>query len=387
MVTSNSIYLDHAATTPVHPNVLQAMLPYFTEQFGNPSTIASFGQDARRGLEKARTSIARVLGCLPTEIVFTSCGTESDNLAIKGVAQASRGRGNHIVTSVIEHEAVLHSCQALERQDYQVTYVPVDRYGVVDPAAVEAAITERTVLISIMSANNEVGTIQPVTEIGAVARRYKIPFHTDAVQAAGVLDLNVDRLGVDLLALSAHKFSAPKGVGLLYVRSGTPLEPQQHGGSQERRRRAGTENVPYIVGMATALERAQSHRDDYRAHTMSLRDELIAGVLEQVPGSVLTGHPTQRLPNNSSFCIPGVESGMVLRALDMQGIAVSSGSACTSASMTPSHVLLAMGVPPALAHGALRMTLGIDTSAEQIARVMEVLPAAVERARTLSAAF
>ncbi len=379
------IYLDHAATTPVHPDVLQAMLPYFSERFGNASSVAWFGREASYALEKARERIAKVLGCLPSEIIFTSCASESDNLAIKGVAQAAKAGCNHIITSPIEHEAVLHTCQYLEQHGYTVTYVPVDRHGKIDPADVEAAMTDHTAIISIMYANNEVGTIQPIAEIGAIARKHGVPLHTDAVQAAGALDLNVRRLQVDLLALSAHKFGAPKGVGLLYVRSGIPLAPQQHGGSQERHRRAGTENVPSIVGMATALELASSRRDEYRSHTMALRDELIAGVLETVAGSELNGHPVERLPNNASFRISGVESEAVLLNLDMQGIAASSGSACTSASMEPSHVLTAMGIPADLAHGALRMTFGTSNTQAHVARVLEVLPKTVEKARKLRA--
>lgn len=381
----SKIYLDHAATTPVAPEVVQAMLPYFTERFGNPSSVSSFGREASHALTKARESVARVLGCRPHEIVFTSCGSESDNLAVKGVAYASRSKGTHIITSSVEHEAVLHTCQYLETQGFRVTYLPVDQHGMVSPADVEAAITDETVLISIMDANNEVGTIQPIAEIGAIARRHRIPFHTDAVQAAGALDLSVDRLNVDLLALSAHKFYAPKGVGLLYVRTGTPLAPQQLGGSQERHRRAGTENVPYVVGMAAALERAEARRPEYRAHTTALRDLAIAGVLERVPDSELTGHPVERLPNNASFTFTGVESEALLMALDMQGIAASSGSACTSASMDPSHVLVAMGVPSDRIHGALRLTFGEANTQDDVTRLLDVLPGIVERARQLAA--
>lgn len=379
------VYLDHAATTPVAPEVVRAMLPYFTERFGNPSSVSSFGREASHALAKAREGVARVLGCRPQEIVFTSCGSESDNLAVKGVAYASRPKGEHIITSSVEHEAVLHTCQHLETQGFRVTYLPVDRHGMISPADVEAAITDETVLVSVMVANNEVGTVQPVAEIGAIARRHRIPFHTDAVQAAGALDLNVDRLNVDLLALSAHKFYAPKGVGLLYVRTGTPLAPQQHGGSQERHRRAGTENVPYIVGMAAALERAAARRSEYRAHTMALRDLAISGVLERVPDSYLTGHPVERLPNNASFTFGGVESEALLMALDMQGIAASSGSACTSASMDPSHVLVAMGVPADRIHGALRLTFGEASTRDDATRLLDVLPGIVERARALTA--
>lgn len=379
------IYLDHAATTPVDPRVMEAMLPYWMEKYGNASSIYALGREARRAVEKARQTVADILHAQPEEIIFTSCGTESDNMAIRGVAWASRDKGNHIITSSIEHHAVGHTCAQMAREfGYEITYLPVDQYGVVDPADVAAAITERTVLISIMYANNEVGTIEPLAEISAVARRHGVPFHTDAVQAGGSLDLNVDRLGVDLLSLSAHKLYGPKGVGVLYVRRGTPLLPIVTGGSQEQGRRAGTENVPYIVGMATALRLAQEEMATTNQRLTALRDRLIAGVLASVPHAALTGHPTQRLANNASFVFDYIEGEAILLQLDLQGIAASSGSACTTGEPEPSHVLTALGIPPARAHGALRLSLGKDNTRDDVDRVLAVLPGIVEKLQAMS---
>ncbi len=377
------IYLDHAATTPVDPQVLEAMLPYFSAQYGNPSSIYALGRAAHKALDEAREKIAAVLGCRPTELIFTGCGSESDNLAIKGVAQANQKRGNHIITSAIEHHGILHACQYLEKFGYEVTYLPVDQYGRVNPADVEQAITDRTVLVSIMYANNEVGTIQPISEISQMCRARRIPFHTDAVQAGGALDLDVNRLGVDLLSLSAHKFYGPKGVGILYIRQGTRILPQLQGGSQERNRRAGTENVAGIVGAGEALRLAYAALEENNAHVRALRDQLIQRLLT-IPGAHLTGHPTERLPNNASFCFERIEGESVLLNLDMLGIAASSGSACTSASLDPSHVLLAMGVPPELAHGSLRLTLGKDNTQEDIDAVADALPGIIEKLRALA---
>jgi cysteine desulfurase len=380
------IYLDHAATTPVRPEVVEAMLPYFTDRYGNPSSIYGLGREARQAIDRARDTVANILGCRPAEVIFTSCGSESDNLAIKGVAFACRDRGNHIITSQVEHHAVLHTCEWLERYfGFEVTYLPVDRYGVVDLAALEAALTERTILVSVMLANNEVGTIQPIREIAELVRPRGIVFHTDAVQGGGALDLNVDALGVDLLSLSGHKFYAPKGVGVLYVRQGTPLLPQLQGGGQERNRRAGTENVPYIVGLATALQLATEELPSTTARLRALRDRLIKGVLERVPGAHLTGHPTARLPNSASFVFEGVEGEALLLGLDQVGICASTGSACTSGSLEASHVLKAMGLPVDLAQGSLRLTLGRDNTEDQIDRVLEVLPGIVERVRAATA--
>lgn len=383
------IYLDHAATTPVHPQVLEAMLPYFSEQFGNPSSIYGLGRQALQALDDARRTVAHVLGCNDREVIFTSGGSESDNLAIRGAAFAHRDRGDHIITSAVEHHAVLHTCEQLQQHfGFDVTVLPVDRFGMVDPDDVARAITPRTVLISIMYANNEVGTIQPIAEIGRIAREHGVPFHTDAVQATGALELNVDALNVDLLSLSAHKFYGPKGVGILYARRGTSLLPMQTGGAQERNRRAGTENVAGIVGAATALRLAQEAREAHSAYVKGLRDRLIHGTLERVPGAHLTGHPTQRLPNSASFVfegIPGAEE--LLLGLDLKGICASSGSACTSASLEPSYVLRAMGIPSALAVGSLRLTLGPENTTEEVEYVLDVLPDLIVRLRQLSLAM
>ncbi|MBC7243539.1 MAG: cysteine desulfurase NifS [Anaerolineae bacterium] len=381
------VYLDHAATTPVDRRVVEAMLPFWTERYGNPSSIYRLGRDAAKALNGARERIAGILQADPSEIIFTSCGTESDNLAIRGVAfaQRARGKGSHIITSSVEHHAVGHTVEQLVKKfGFEATFLPVDHYGMVDPDEVARAIRPDTVLITIMYANNEVGTIQPIAEIGRLARERGIPFHTDAVQAGGALPLDVNALNVDLLSLSAHKFYGPKGVGLLYVRKGTPLWPMQTGGSQERNRRAGTENVAFAVGMATALELAYAELEQTNRRVQALRDRLIAGVLERIPDVELTGHPTQRLPNSASFVVKYVEGEAMLLNLDMKGIFASSGSACTSMSLSPSHVLTAMGFPPEIAHGSLRMTLGKGNTEEEIDYVLDVLPEIVSRLRAMS---
>ena len=380
-----TVYLDHSATTAVHPKVVEAMLPYFTDKYGNPSSIYALGREARQALDRARENIAAALGAKPDEIIFTSGGTESDNLAIKGVAFASRSRGDHIITSQIEHHAVLHTCEYLEKSfGFKVTYLPVDQYGLVDPAEVERAITDRTILITIMHANNEVGTIEPIAEIGQIAKDHKIPLHTDAVQSFANIPINVDDLNVDLLTISGHKIYGPKGVGALYLRRRTPFLPQQQGGGQERRRRAGTENVPGIVGLSAAVSLLETLRTDYSGRVMALRDRLINGVLKNVPGTRLNGHPTRRLANNANFAFEYVEGESILLNLDFAGIAASSGSACTSASLEPSHVLLAMGIEPQIAHGSVRMTLGIENTEADIDYVLQVLPPIVERLRAMS---
>jgi cysteine desulfurase len=382
-----SIYLDHAATTPPRPEVLEAMFPYLTEHWGNPSSIHASGRDARRGLDEARETVAHLLGAKPREIVFTSGGTESDNLAIKGAAWAASARARHIVTTEVEHKAVLHSCAVMERHGFDVTYLPVDRYGRVDPADVATAITDRTSLVSVMYANNEVGTIQPIQAIGVLCRERHVLFHVDAVQAGGFLPLDVDALQVDLLSLGAHKLYGPKGVGALFVRQGTQLLPQQSGGSQERQRRAGTENVAGIVGFARALELAQADpvaRDVENARLAGLRDTLIAG-LTSIPRVFLTGEPDDRLPNNASVVIGGVEGGDLVAALDLEGIGASTGSACTTGSAEPSHVLLAMGIEPELAHGSLRLTAGRDTTDDEVARTIEATRTVVGRLRDFTA--
>ncbi len=379
------IYLDHAATTAVDPRVVEAMLPYFSQHYGNPSSVYRMAEASRLALAEARDTVAEILHARPTEILFTSCGTESDNLALRGVAWAQRQRGRHIITTAIEHHAVGNTCAQLEREfGFRVTYLPVDRWGVVDPDAVGRAITPETILISVMYANNEVGTIEPIAEIGRIARAKGIPFHTDAVQAAGQLDLDVERLNVDLLSLSGHKFYAPKGVGVLYVRQGTPLLPMQTGGGQERGRRAGTENVPYIVGLATALELAYEHLDAESRRLVALRDRLIQGIVQHIPDAYLTGHPTQRLANHASFVFQGVEGEAILLHLDAAGIAASSGSACSAGEEGPSHVLTAMGLDPALARGSLRLTLGRENTAQDVEEVLAVLPEIVQRLRAIS---
>lgn len=375
-----SVYLDHAATTPLRPEVLDAMQPYLTEHFGNASSLHGAGRRARLGLDEARETVARLLGAKPREIVFTGGGTEADNLAIKGAAWAASARGRELVISSVEHKAVTQSAAVMERFGFAVTWLSVDRYGTVDPAAVESAIRDHTALVSVMYANNEVGTVQPVAEIGAICRARKVLFHVDAIQAAGYLALDVDALGADLLSLSAHKVNGPKGVGALFVRQGTPLLTQLSGGSQERQRRAGTENVAGIVGFARALELAQQERVTEAARLTQLRDRLIAE-LTALPGVQLTGHPTERLPNNASFVVDGLEGGDLVAALDLEGIAASTGSACTTGAADPSHVLLAMGIQPAAAHGSLRLTLGHGSSEEDVRLTVEAMGRVLERVR------
>ena len=379
------VYMDHAATTAVDPRVVEAMLPYFTLHYGNASSLHAQGRDAAAALRQARGTVAEILGAEPSEIIFTSCGSESDNLALRGVAFASRQRGSHIITSSVEHHAIGHTCEQLEAEfGYEVTYLPVDRHGLVNPEDVAEAITDRTVLTSIMYANNEVGTNEPLAEIGSLARAKGIPFHTDAVQAGGALDLNVDRLGVDLMSLSGHKIYAPKGVGVLYVRHGTALLPIQTGGGHEGNRRAGTENVAYAVAFAKALELIREAREESNLRLTSLRDRLIRGVLGAIPDTQLTGHPSKRLPNSASFVFEGVEGESILLGLDLLGVAGSSGSACTTGEAQASHVLLAMGIPPGVAHGSLRLTLGKETSLQDVDYVISVLPGIIERLRQMS---
>ncbi|MBI4336743.1 MAG: cysteine desulfurase [Chloroflexi bacterium] len=383
------VYLDHAATTPLRPEALEAMLPYFSQQFGNPSSIYSLGQDARKAIDEARESVAGVLGCRPSEVVFTSGGTESDNAAIKGVALALKQTGNHVVTTGIEHHAVLHACYQLERLGFQTTYLPVDRDGLVDPDQVAGAVTGATVLVSVMYANNEIGTVEPIAEIArAVKERARqlgrtVVVHTDAVQAAGFLDLNIQRLGIDLLSLSSHKLYGPKGAGLLYIRRATPFEPLLVGGTQERERRAGTENVPCIVGTAVALRLAAEERQTVAARCQALRDRLIAGIQARVPSALLNGHPVRRLPNNTNFSFPGVEGEPILLGLDIAGICASSGSACTTGSLEPSHVLTAIGRPADVARSTIRLTLGRETTEEHIEHTLRALPELVERLRAM----
>ena len=387
--SGNIIYLDHSATTPVRAEVLEAMLPYFSLGFGNPSSIYTIGQEARKAVDDAREQTARVLGARMSEIVFTSGGTESDNAALKGAAFALRHTGNHIITTAIEHHAVLHTCHQLERFGFDVTYVPVDEYGIVDPQNIARAVTDETVLVSVMMANNEIGTIQPVAEIARIVkaeaqrRRRTIVMHTDAVQAAGFLDINVRALGVDLMSLSAHKIYGPKGVGLLYVKRGTPFEAQNAGGGQERQRRSGTENVPGIVGMSEALRLAASERKQVAANCLRLRDKLIDGIFDSIDRVHLNGHPTQRLPNNVNISFEDIEGEPVLLGLDFAGVCASSGSACSSASLEPSHVLLAIRRSPELAQGSLRITLGRDNTDEDVDYLLAVLPEIVGKLRAM----
>jgi cysteine desulfurase len=382
------IYLDHAATTPTDPRVVEAMLPFLTERWGNPSSIYFEAREARKGLDAARRAVADVLGCRPLEVVFTSGGTESDNLALRGVAHGARRRGNHIITTAIEHHAVLHTAERLEQEGFRVTYLPVDREGVVDLGALERALDDETVLVSIMYANNEIGTIEPVAEAVRLvkARDPHIAVHTDAVQAAGYLDLNVDRLGVDLLSLAGHKIYGPKGVGVLYLRTRTPFLPQTLGGSQEKNRRAGTENVAGAAGMAAALRLAHDERAGREARVRPLRDRLLDELPRRVPGTRVTGpaDPARRLPNSFSCCFEGVEGEAVLLQLDLKGVSASSGSACTTASLEPSHVLLATGVPHELARGSLRITLGHENTLEEIEAAIDAVAASVERLRALA---
>ena len=387
--TDKVIYLDHSATTPVREEVLQAMLPYFSESFGNPSSIYTLAQESRKAVDDARETISHLLGARMSEIVFTSGGTESDNAALKGVAFALKHVGNHIITSNIEHHAVLHTCHQLEQFGFNVTYLPVDRDGLISPDEVAAAITDETILVSIMMANNEIGTIQPIKEITrlvkeeAERRRRTITVHTDAVQAAGLLEINVRDLGVDLLSLSAHKFHGPKGVGLLYIRRGTAFEPQSMGGGQERQRRSGTENVPGIVGLAEAYRLACEERDEVAERCLRLRERLLAGLEERIDRVHVNGHPTRRLPNNINVSFENVEGEPVLLGLDFAGIWASSGSACSSASLEPSHVLLAIGRSADLAQGSLRITLGRENTEEDVDYVLSVLPGLVEKLRAM----
>jgi cysteine desulfurase len=378
------VYLDHNATTPVHPDVLAAMIPFFTERYGNPSSIHGFGREARDAVEGAREQVARFLGVVPEEIVFTSGGTESDNLAVKGAALA-RGTG-HIITSQVEHHAVLRTCQALERAGFAVSYLGVDRHGMVDPDDVRRAIRPDTVLVTIMAANSEVGTIMPIDAIGRITRERGIPFHVDAVQVVGKVPCSPRELGIDLLSCSSHKIYGPKGIGALYVRKGTKMVSIQHGGDHERRRRAGTENVPAIVGFGAAVALRSGDMGAEGSRVTALRDRLWDGVRARVDEVQLNGHPTRRLPGTLNLSFRGVEAESLILALDLEGIGASAGSACTSGSLEPSYVVTAMGVPAEWALGALRCSLGRSTTAEEVDSVIAVLPAIVERLRSLSPA-
>jgi len=378
------IYLDYAATTPCDPEVLKAMEPYFFEKFGNASSIHAEGQEAKVALEDAREKLAAFLGAKPEEIIFTSGGTESDNSAVQGVAYALSNKGNHIITTAIEHHAITEPCKFLEKRGFKVTFVGVDKYGLVSAQDIKKAITDKTILISVMHANNEIGTIQPLAEIGEIAREKGIYFHTDAVQTVGHIPTDVNELKVDLLSLSAHKFYGPKGVGALYIRKGTRIERFLHGGDQERGRRASTHNTSGIVGLGKAVELCRDKMKDEAAFQASLRDKLIKEIPEKIPDVYLNGHPTLRLPNNVNFSIKYIEGESILLNLDMLGIAASTGSACTSTSLEPSHVLLAIGLPHEIAHGSLRLTIGRWTEAEDINYLLKNLPEVVQKLRQMS---
>jgi len=374
--------MDHAATTPVAQEVLEAMKPYFTEKYGNASSIHDFGQEAKDALEDSRIKVAKLIGANPDEIIFTSGGTESDNMAIKGTVWASRDK-NHIITSRIEHHAVLHTCEFLEKQGFKVTYLPVDKYGLVKPAQVEKAIKKNTAMVSVMHANNEIGTIEPVAEIGKICRDAGVLFHTDAVQSFGKIPIDVKKMNIDLLSASAHKLYGPKGVGCLYVRKEVNIKPLIHGGEHEFGMRSGTENIAGIVGFAKACEIANKNMARWTEHETKLRDKLIEGCLK-IPGSRLNGHPEKRLPNNANFCFSDIEGESMVIHLSMKGIAASTGSACSSKSLKPSHVLTAIGLSPKNAHGSLRLTLGKDNTEHDIDYLLNVLPHIVKNLRRIS---
>jgi cysteine desulfurase len=378
------IYLDYAATTPVHPDVLKAMLPFFTDAFGNPSSLYYYGQEAKAAVEDARNNVAVLVNAYGEEIVFTSGGGEANNFAIKGVAFAHAPSRNHIITSSIEHHAVLETCKFLEKIGFSVTYLPVDKYGLVDPDDVKRAINRKTALISIMYANNEIGTIEPIAEIGRIAREAGIYFHTDAVQAIRHIPLSVSELSVDLLSMSAHKLYVPKGVGALYIRKGVKLVPFMHGGAQEKGRRASTENVPGIVGFGKAVELARQEMSQEAERLTHLRDKFIKGILDRIEHCWINGHTLKRLPNNINVSIDFVEGESMLMNLDLEGICASTGSACSSPSLEPSHVLLALGLSYQQAHGSLRFSLGKWTTDDEIEQVLNVLPGIVNKLRAMS---
>lgn len=378
------IYLDHAATTKTRPEAVEAMLPYFTELYGNPSSIYGFASESKAAVEKSREQLAGMLGAKTNEIYFTGGGSESDNWALRAVAEAYAGKGRHIITSKVEHHAILHTCAYLEKKGFEVTYLDVDEYGTVDLEQLKAAIRPDTILISIMFANNEIGTIMPIKEIGAIAKEHGILFHTDAVQAFAHVPISVEEMHIDLLSASGHKFGGPKGIGFLYMRNGLKLGAFIHGGAQERKRRAGTHNVPGIVGMGKAAELAEAEMAERISYEKGLRDYLIDRVLKEIPYVKLNGHPVNRLSNNANFSFRFIEGESLLILLDMQGICASSGSACTSGSLDPSHVLLAIGLPHEIAHGSLRLTLSEETTKEQIDFVIEELKKIVERLRAMS---
>lgn len=380
----NTVYLDYAATTYVKPEVLEEMLPYFTQKFGNPSSFYSISRENRMAIDKARAQVAKALNCDVNEVYFTGGGSEADNWAIKGIASAHKNKGNHIITTKIEHHAVLHTCQYLEKHGFEVTYLDVDDKGLVNLEELKNAITDKTILVSIMFANNEIGTIEPIKQIGEICRERKIFFHTDAVQAAGNVAIDVKDMNIDLLSLAGHKIYGPKGVGVLYIRKGIKIDNLIHGGSQERNRRAGTENIPGVVGLGKAIELATDNLEEHRNKMIALRDRLIEGLLK-VPYTRLNGaEGDKRLPGNVNVCFEFVEGESILLSLDFKGICASSGSACTSGSLDPSHVLLAIGLPHEIAHGSLRLTLGEGSKEEDVDYILEVIPPIIERLRNMS---
>ena len=378
------VYFDHAATTPTNPKVLSEMLPYFTGNFGNPSSVYEIARSNKKDIEMAREKVSKVIGAQVNEIYFTAGGTESDNWAIKGIAEAYKNKGNHIITSAIEHHAILHTCEYLEKNGCEVTYLPVDEDGKVSVKDLKEAIRSSTILISIMFANNEVGTIQPIKEIGKIAKENNIIFHTDAVQAVGHVSINVEEMNIDMLSLSGHKIYGPKGIGALYIRKGVKIRSYIHGGAQERKRRGGTENVPGIIGLSEAIERIDANMEVEGKKLINLREKLIEGVFEKIPYVKINGHREERLPGNINFSFSFIEGESLLISLDMYGIAASSGSACTSGSLDPSHVLLAIGLPHEIAHGSLRISLGESNTEEDVDYLLEVLPKVVSRLRDMS---
>ncbi|ADL68770.1 cysteine desulfurase NifS [Thermoanaerobacterium thermosaccharolyticum] len=382
----NRIYLDNAATTPIRSEVLNSMMPFFDNRFGNPSALYSYGQEAKKAIEEARDKVAAAIGASEDEIFFTSGGTESDNWALKGAAYALKDKGNHIITSSVEHHAILHTCQYLENQGFEITYLPVDEYGLVDPNELKRAIKDNTILVSIMYANNEIGTIEPIEELVKVAHEKGVLFHTDAVQAVGNVPVDVKKLNVDMLSMSAHKIYGPKGVGALYIRKGLRIDTLLQGGAQERNRRAGTENVAGVVGFGTAIELITQNIDEHIKKLTMLRDKLIDGILK-IPYTRLNGHPIKRLPGNVNVSFEFVDGESLILSLDMEGICVSSGSACTAGSIDPSHVLLAIGLPEEIAHGSLRLTIGEENTEEEIDTVINKLPKIVDRLRQMSPLF
>ena len=381
---ATKIYMDHAATTPVRKEVLEAMLPYFTEYYGNASGIYGIAKESKKAMEKAREQVAEAINAQPSEIYFTAGGSESDNMALRGVAEALKDKGNHIITTKIEHHAILHTCEYLEKHGFRVTYLDVDADGKVRLEDLEAAICPETILISVMFANNEIGTIEPIAEIGKLAHEKGIYFHTDAVQALGHVPIDVEEMHIDLLSISGHKLGAPKGIGAIYIRKGVRITPLIFGGAQEKKMRAGTENIPGIVGLGKAVELAAAELPETRAKLEKMRDRLIKGILEAIPYSKLNGHPTDRLPGNCNISFEFIEGESMLLLLDALGVAASSGSACTSGSLDPSHVLLAIGLPHEKAHGSLRLTLDTDNTEEEIDFILEKLPQIVARLREMS---